>query len=79
MTIESVFEQAMQLTGTQRTSLVTRLLPTLPKDSASEDAAIADEWHQEIVDRLDRYDRGETTSIPEEEVYERLERRFSGG
>ncbi|MSR52423.1 MAG: hypothetical protein EXS09_03920 [Gemmataceae bacterium] len=55
------------------------MLPTLPKDSSLEDAEVAAEWHQEIVDRLEPYDRGETTAIPEEEVFERLDRKFLGG
>lgn len=76
MTVEAVFEQAMQLSEGEREDLVRRLLPTLPADDSADPGAVAAAWHQEILDRLERFDRGETKAIPAAEVFERLERRF---
>ncbi len=76
MTVQAVFEQAMTLTEREREDLVRRLLPTLPADVSADPEAVAAAWHQEILDRLDRFDRGETKAIPSAEVFERLEQRF---
>jgi putative addiction module component (TIGR02574 family) len=76
MTVQSVFEQAMKLTESERKDLVHRLLPTLPEDRDTDPAAVRAAWHQEITARLERFDRGETTAIPSEEVFDRLDRRF---
>jgi putative addiction module component (TIGR02574 family) len=75
MNVETVFEQAMKLTDNQRRDLVRRLLPTLPGET-NDPAAAETAWHQEIVARLERFDRGETTAIPAHDVFERLDRRF---
>ena len=76
MTVQSVFEQAMKLSDTERKDLVRRLLPTLPEDGSPDAASVAAAWHQEITARLGRFDRGETTAIPADDVFDRLERRF---
>ena len=76
MTVQAVFEQAMKLSDVERKDLVHRLLPTIPEDGAGGPAAIGAAWHQEIIARLERFDRGETTAIPVDEVFDRLERRF---
>jgi putative addiction module component (TIGR02574 family) len=76
MTVQVVFEQAMKLTDAERKDLVRRLLPTLPEDESPDAAAVEAAWRQEIISRLDRFDRGETTAIPADEVFGRLERRF---
>jgi putative addiction module component (TIGR02574 family) len=76
MTVQAVFEQAMKLTDAERKDLVRRLLPTLPDDGSPDAAAVGAAWRQEIIARLDRFDRGETTAVPADEVFDRLERRF---
>ncbi|HKB02770.1 MAG TPA: addiction module protein [Gemmataceae bacterium] len=76
MTVEIVFEQAMKLTEAERKDLVRRLMPTLPSDASADSEAVGPAWHREILARLERYDRGETTAIPADHVFERLERRF---
>ncbi|MBO0698510.1 MAG: addiction module protein [Zavarzinella sp.] len=76
MTVQVVFEQAMKLTDAERKDLVERLLPTIPEHSSADPAAVATAWHQEIIARLDRFDRGETAAIPGDKVFDRLERRF---
>jgi putative addiction module component (TIGR02574 family) len=78
MTVETIFEQAMTLTEDEREALVRRLLPTLPADEPTDPDALAAAWHQEIVDRLDRFDRGETSAVPADQVFARLEKRFGG-
>ena len=76
MTVQSVYEQALKLSDTERKDLIRRLLPTIPEDGAADGAAIGAAWHQEIDARLERFDRGETTAIPADEVFDRLDRRF---
>jgi putative addiction module component (TIGR02574 family) len=76
MTVQAVFEQAMKLTGPERQDLIRRLLPTLPEDGSADPADVGAAWHQEIIARLERYDRGETTAIPADEVFDRLDLRF---
>jgi hypothetical protein len=76
MTIDTVFEQAMKLTDAQRRDLVRRLLPTLPEAGTADPNSVGAAWHEEIVARLDRFDRGETTAVPADEVFDRMERRF---
>ena len=78
MSVETVFEQAMKLTDGEREDLVRRLLPTLPADESADREALAAVWHREILDRLDRFDRGETSAVPADEVFARLEKRFGG-
>ncbi len=78
MTVEAVFEQAMGLSAPEREDLVRRLLPTLPTSDAEPGGAVASAWHREVLARLDRFDRGETTAVPADEVFDRLERRFGG-
>jgi putative addiction module component (TIGR02574 family) len=76
MTVQTVFEQAMKLSDAERKDLVRRLMPTLPEGGSPDPTAVAAAWHQEITARLERFDRGETTAIPADEVFDRLERRF---
>jgi putative addiction module component (TIGR02574 family) len=78
MSVDTVFDQAMSLSEVEREDLVRRLLPTLPA-SDPDPEAVAAAWHSEILTRLDRFDRGETTAIPAAEVFDRLERKFGGG
>jgi putative addiction module component (TIGR02574 family) len=78
MTVEIVFEQAMKLTDGQREDLVRRLLPTLPAEESADRKTLAAAWHREILDRLDRFDRGQTSAIPADDVFARLEKRFGG-
>lgn len=53
----------------QRMTLACRLLESVEQavDEGAEEA-----WEQEIAERIARFDRGETSSIPAAEVFKRL-------
>ena len=62
ITIDSLLEQALTLSVRDRELLANRLYVSLePAEGTPEEIAAA--WHQEIHDRLDQYDRGETQSF----------------
>ena len=58
ITLDSLLEQALTLSISDRELLANRLYESLlPAEGTPEEIAAA--WHQEIHDRLDQYDRGE--------------------
>ena len=71
--INQIVQEVAQLPEDQRFTLVNRIL-TLSEPLISDDIASA--WNQEIRDRIDRYDRGETRSRPATEVFSELDRRL---
>jgi putative addiction module component (TIGR02574 family) len=78
MSVDAVFDQAMSLSEVEREDLIRRLLPTLPASDV-DPGVVAAAWHSEILARLDRFDRGQTTAVPTAEVFDRLERKFGDG
>ena len=62
VTLDSLLEQALTLSVRDRELLANRLYVSLePAEGTPEEIAAA--WHQEIHDRLDQYDRGETKAF----------------
>ncbi|MES2598427.1 MAG: addiction module protein [Verrucomicrobiota bacterium] len=69
MTIEALSHEALVLPPAQRLSLACTLIESVEADDTpSPDAA----WDAEIRDRIARYDRGETLSIPAADVFRKL-------
>ncbi len=72
ITLDSLLEQAMTLSVRDRELLANRLYESLlPAEGTPEEIAAA--WHQEIHDRLDQYDRGETQSFTLDECQASME------
>lgn len=67
--IDKIESDAQSLEANQRMELAARLLKSVEPDASSEVEAA---WETEIRNRIDRYDRGETNSIPAAEVFEGL-------
>jgi hypothetical protein len=61
-TVDELFERAMKLSKAKRRELADRLwqsvLPEVPGEEVSEEEADA-AWHDVILDRIKRYERGE--------------------
>jgi putative addiction module component (TIGR02574 family) len=68
-TLDSVSREALVLPPDQRMTLACRLLESVEQ---APDEGAAEAWDQEIEERIARFDRGETTSIPAVEVFKRL-------
>ena len=76
ITLDSLLEQAMTLSTSDREFLAIRLYESLiPVEGTPEEIAAA--WHQEIHDRLDQYDRGEIKGIPADVVFAELTARLA--
>ena len=69
-TLDAVSKEALVLPPDQRMTLACRLLESVEPDieAGSEQA-----WEQEIQSRIQRFDDGESKSIPAAQVFERLE------
>ena len=66
VTVDSLLQQAMTLSIPDRELLAIHIYESLePVEGTPEENAAA--WHQEIHNRLDQYDRGETQSFTLEE------------
>jgi putative addiction module component (TIGR02574 family) len=69
---KAILEAAMKLDPEQREELIEEL-------SASLDVSnLGDYWEAEIKRRIDDVDSGRVKTVPADEVFARLERRFSG-
>ena len=68
-TIDKLETETQALDKSQRLELAARLLKSVePQDNTGLEAA----WNAETRRRIERYDRGETESIPAAEVFEGL-------
>ena len=68
-TLDSIVEEALELLPDERVTLARRLLVSVdPEAQPGADVA----WETEIIQRIRRYDAGETQSVPASEVFARL-------
>jgi putative addiction module component (TIGR02574 family) len=69
MTADTLSQEAMALAPDKRLKLACALIESVEADdSPSPDSA----WDTEIRERISRYDRGETSSVPASEVFCKL-------
>jgi putative addiction module component (TIGR02574 family) len=66
----TLVESALALPAAEREDLMTRLLISLHNEPAEE--GYDEAWAKEINDRIERYERGETTAIDWHEAIERV-------
>jgi putative addiction module component (TIGR02574 family) len=66
---KEIVEAALQLPPEQREEVINDLWASLDGD-------LGDEWEEEIQRRIADLDAGRVKTIPGEEVFSRLERRF---
>jgi putative addiction module component (TIGR02574 family) len=69
---EEIFEAAVKLEPGERARLVAELSATL------HGLDLGDEWEDEIARRVDDLDAGRVKTIPDEQVFAHLDRRFGG-
>jgi hypothetical protein len=69
-TVNQLIEQAIRLPEDQRLALAHRLLAV---DDSGQGKEVRKAWHAEILQRIDSYDRGETRSLPADEVFATLD------
>ena len=76
--VTSIIEEARKLSPEEREELVRRLLVDFedePADGTPEEIEAA--WSDEVERRIERAERGETTSVPAEEVQARLRAKLA--
>ena len=74
-TVESLAKEAIELPPDQRLTLAQRILASVePNETPAIDAA----WEAEILERIRRYDAGESKGISASEVFADLNRRLGG-
>jgi putative addiction module component (TIGR02574 family) len=66
---KEIVEAALQLPPEQREEVINDLWASLDSD-------LGEEWEEEIQRRMQDLDDGRVKTIPGEEVFSRLERRF---
>ena len=66
--VDNLESDALALNEKDRLELASRLLGSVESQANGADAT----WEKEIVQRIERYDRGEAESIPAAEVFEGL-------
>jgi putative addiction module component (TIGR02574 family) len=71
--VDQLLQQAVQLPKDQRLTLALRLLAM---DEPAESADTEQAWDTEIRERIARYDAGQTTARPAEQVFADLDRRL---
>lgn len=69
---KDVLDAALKLTPEQRETLIDELSASLDVDDVGE------YWEAEIQRRIADVDAGRVQTVPAEDVFERLERRFGG-
>ena len=69
--VDNLESNAQALNDAERIELASRLLRSTEPPAADVKAA----WEAEIIQRIERFDRGETESIPAAEVFEGLARQ----
>lgn len=67
--INTITDQALQLTPVQRAELIESLLASFDSRRKSIDS----KWAEEAERRIDAFDRGEVEAIPADEVFEQIE------
>lgn len=67
-----ILEAALKLDESERAQLLEELSASL------HGIDLGDEWEAEIQRRVDDVESGRAQTVPGREVFERLERRFSG-
>lgn len=72
--MNQILQDTILLPEDQMLTLVNRLLK-LSEPKASDDVKSA--WDNTIRDRIARYDRGEISSRPADEVFSKLDRRLN--
>ncbi|MEW5815657.1 MAG: addiction module protein [Spirochaetota bacterium] len=68
---EQILAEALKLPPMERAELVEHLLSSFEFPSRETIDAL---WAQEVEDRIDAFERGEITTIPAKEVFEKIER-----
>jgi putative addiction module component (TIGR02574 family) len=66
---KEIVEAALRLAPEQREEIINDLWASL-------DASLGDEWEEEIQRRVQDVDAGQVKTIPAEEVFSRLDKRF---
>ena len=69
---KQVLEEALKLEPRERVRLVAELQESL------QDLDLGEEWEAEIQRRVEDIDAGRTQTVPAEDVFARLEKRFGG-
>ena len=64
--LDELSKKAQTLTGEERAQLAQQLLESVERDS---DPEVQAAWESEIASRIARYERGEATLIPAEDVF----------
>ncbi len=64
--LDELSREALALTLDERAQLAQQLLESIERES---DPGVLAAWEAEIADRIARYERGEATLIPAEEVF----------
>jgi hypothetical protein len=67
---ETVLREARKLPEGDRLRLVDELRATLP-------ATLSEEWTDEVVDRVEAYERGELETVDANEVFARIEAKYA--
>ena len=77
--VEDLYEQAMSLDEAERLRLVRLLMETTESDSCCREsrAEIERDWNEEVARRYQEYKDGKVEAIPAEDVFRRLEARYS--
>ena len=70
--LDELSKKAQSLTVEERAQLAQQLLESVERDSVPEVQAA---WESEIASRVARYERGEATLIPAEDVFAAARRR----
>jgi putative addiction module component (TIGR02574 family) len=71
--LDTIEQDAMQLTGEQRLTLAHRLMGSV---ETSEDNSVDELWDSEIRARIEKYDKGLSKSVPVNEVFSELDQRL---
>jgi putative addiction module component (TIGR02574 family) len=71
-TIEDIVAAAMELSSGDRAQIANRLLESLDAEDGDE-FAFDEEYEQELLNRLDAYDRGEVKALDWNDVKEQLQ------
>jgi putative addiction module component (TIGR02574 family) len=71
--LEDVAADALLLPKDQRFALALRILSSVEPEV---DEGVEAAWDAEIRERIRRYDSGETTGVPGQEVFAELDRRL---
>ncbi|MBI3195888.1 MAG: addiction module protein [Ignavibacteriae bacterium] len=69
---QQLLTQALSLPPTERAELADRLLTSLEIPSSQ---SIDELWAKEVEERIDAYERGEISTVPVHEVFEKLRKK----